>query len=247
MNIALIGYGNMGKTLESLCDDDSEDNITSISFQKGVRQLDEKGIEASQVAIDFTAPHAVLPTIKKLLPLGIPLVIGTTGWFDQLPEVEELVKKHKGAIVYGGNFSIGANIFFQIINQASALFNSFPEYDVYGIEIHHTGKKDSPSGTARTLATIIQKNIARKKTIQMDRVVRMIRPDELHFASVRGGRTNGEHTITFDSTSDMITLSHTAHNRVGFAKGALMAAKFIQGKKGLFRFEDIFQEVITHI
>lgn len=242
MNIALIGYGNMGKELELLIANSKEHRIVSISYKNHEDGLDILGIKQADVAIDFTSPEIVMENIEQVVKLGTPLVVGTTGWLDKLPDVKKIIKQYNAAIIYGGNFSIGANIFFQIIAYSSTLFNQFSSYDVYCLEIHHTGKKDSPSGTAKKLADIIMKAIPRKKELQTNKLDRKIREDELHFSSIRGGVNNGEHQITFDSLADTISLTHHAHSRRGFAEGALFAAKFIQNKKGLYQFEDIFTE-----
>lgn len=244
MKIALIGYGNMGKMVDDIVSSQKKHEIVSISFANGMRDLDENGIGKADVIIDFTSPEVIMKTFEKIIPLRIPIVVGTTGWFDALPEISEMVRKCKSTLVYGGNFSIGANLFFHITKYASSLFQQFSEYDVYGLEIHHTGKKDSPSGTAIKLADIIMKEIPRKKTIQTDRLDRKITPSELHFASVRGGVNNGEHQVFFDSTADVIMLKHHAHTRRGFAEGALLAAEFVQNKKGIFTFDTIFSEVL---
>lgn len=247
MKIALIGFGKMGHEVEQVIKEGKIHQIVSISFGKkeglpAGRQasLDVEGLKKADVAIDFTAPDIVLSNILEVAKIGTNLVIGTTGWYGKLDEVKKIVAKYKTGIIYGSNFSIGANVFFQIVRLASERFSLFPEYDVYGIETHHVGKKDSPSGTAKTLGEIIMSYSKTKKLFQNERVNRQIKPEELHFSSIRGGVNPGRHEIVFDSRADEVRLIHQARGRQGFAQGAIMAAEFIKGKKGLYRFEDLF-------
>lgn len=244
MKIALIGYGKMGQAVREVLSEIKHE-IVSISFDNNKSSLDLLGIKKSDVAIDFTSPEIVISNIQKVLPLRIPMVIGTTGWLKDLDKVKKLVSKSKTGLIYGSNFSIGGNIFFEILRNASSMLGNFPDYDVAGIETHHTGKKDSPSGTAKKLSDIIINNIPSKKSLQTESLQREIKKDELHFASVRLGSYFGKHEIMFDSVADEITLTHTAHNRSGFAKGAVFAAEFIKNKKGVYVFEDILRKEIS--
>ncbi len=218
--IALIGYGKMGKEIETLCKDSELFEVVSVNFKNISDSLDLKGVGKANVAIDFTSKDIVIKNIEAITKLGVNLVVGTTGWHDRLGEVEKLVTKYEIGLVYSSNFSVGANIFFKMIDFSAEIFNKFPEYDVYGLEIHHKAKLDSPSGTALKIASKIK---------------------GLNFASVRAGRNPGFHEIVFDSPADSITLSHQAHNRTGFAKGALLAAEFIKNKKGIYTFDDVFK------
>lgn len=246
MKIALIGYGHMGKELERFIQEEGKHAIVSISFRNEKESLDIKGIKQADIAIDFTAADVVVSTIEQVARLGVNMVVGTTGWYDKLIHVEKIVKEKKVGFVYAKNFSLGANIFFQIVGFAANLFSRYGNYDVAGLEMHHTGKKDSPSGTAKKLASIIMENFPKKKKLETGRLDRQIKEDELHFASVRTGRYFGHHEIMFDSASDEIKLTHTAHSRRGFAEGVLFAAEFIKGKKGLFNFEEVFKrEIVT--
>ncbi len=237
MKIALIGFGKMGKEVENLIKESGTHQVVSVSHSDG---LDKKGIQGADVAIDFSSSAVVVKTIGEVMKLGTKMVVGTTGWYDDLPKVKALVKKYHGGLVYGSNFSIGGNLFFQIVAFASKLMGKFGNYDVAGLELHHTGKKDSPSGTAKKLAAVIMENFPRKKKLETGRLDRQISSEELHFASVRVGQQFGFHEIFFDSVADEIKLSHNAHSRRGFAEGALLAAEFIKGKKGLYSFDEIF-------
>lgn len=225
MKIALIGYGKMGQEVDNLIREVGSHEVVSINYKSPGESLDKEGIAKADVAIDFTSPEAVLSTIGAVLPLGTKMVVGTTGWYGDIAKVEALVKKYKGGLIYGSNFSIGANIFFKIVKFASTLFAKFDKYDVGGFEIHHSAKKDSPSGTAKKLSEIIMKNFPKK---------------ELTFAALRMGRFFGYHEVIFDSFADEVKISHNAHSRRGFAEGAIMAAEFIKGKKGFYSFDEIF-------
>jgi len=218
IKIALIGFGKMGKEIDSLCRESELFEIVSVSYKSKNDKLDLKGIATADVAIDFTSKDAVLKNIEEVAKLGKNIVVGTTGWYGELEAVKKIVKKYNVGLLYSPNFSVGANIFLKIAAYASGLFSKFSDYDIYGLEIHHKAKLDSPSGTALKIAEKVK---------------------GLNFTSIRAGRNPGFHEVTFDSSADGITLSHQAYNRSGFAKGALMAAEFIKGKKGVYLFEDI--------
>ncbi len=240
MKIALIGYGNMGQELDHLISQKKDHQIVSVSFRNIQDKLDLNGIKKADVAIDFTSPAIVMDNIQKVASIGVHVVIGTTGWYEKLPDVEKIVKQTNIGLIYGKNFSVGANIFFQVVGFASKLFARYGNYDVAGFEMHHSGKKDSPSGTAKKLASVIIENFPKKKTLQTDRLDREIKEDELHFASLRTGRNFGHHEVLFDSQADEVKLIHTAHTRQGFAQGAMFAASYIKKRKGIFAFEDLF-------
>lgn len=241
MKIALVGFGNMGKEVERLINESGDHQVVSKSLQGINGAWDEQGINTAEVVIDFTSPEVVVENIKKVSSLGKNIVVGTTGWYNRIDEVEKMVKENNIGLIYAQNFSVGANIFFKVVAYAANLFAKFGKYDVYGFEVHHTGKKDSPSGTALKIAKEIMNNFPLKKKIQADKLDRKIETEELHFASVRGGRNPGFHQVVFDSQADSVTLSHQAHNRTGFAQGAILAAEFIKGKKGFYNFDEVFK------
>ncbi|MFC1691411.1 4-hydroxy-tetrahydrodipicolinate reductase, partial [Nanoarchaeota archaeon] len=172
------------------------------------------------------------------------IVMGTTGWNDQMDEVKKIVEENGIGFIYGSNFSIGVNVFFKMIENAAKIMDKVDDYDVYGHEFHHNQKLDSPSGTAKSMANILLDNMSRKNTLVTDVVNRKIEPNELHFSSTRVGNIPGTHSIGFDSTADTIELKHTARNRSGFALGAVMAAEWIQNKKGFFSVEDMMNDVL---
>ena len=241
MNIALLGHGNMGKEIERLVAVGGKHRIVSIALPKRGAAFAAEDIREADVVIDFTSPEIILENIKKVAAAGKNMVVGTTGWYEHLDDVAKVIKKSGTGLIYGQNFSVGANIFFQVVAHATKLASAFGDYDVYGFEIHHAGKKDSPSGTALRTAQEILKNSSTKKILQTGKLDRQRNPDELHFASVRGGRNPGFHEVVFDSAADSITLSHSAHNRTGFAEGAILAAEFIRGKKGLYTFDNVMK------
>jgi 4-hydroxy-tetrahydrodipicolinate reductase len=243
MKIALVGFGKMGQEIERVIRDKGEHEVVSVSFRKESEPLDLERIKKADVAIDFTAPDVILNNIEKISSIGVNMVVGTTGWYDHLKKVEELVKKSGTGIIYAQNFAVGTNIFFKLVEQASKLASSLGNYDVYGLDIHHKDKIDSPSGTALKTAQIIMNNFPNKKRLQTEKLDRKIESDELHFASIRGGSNPGMHEAVFDSEGDTLTISVQNHSRRGYAEGAVLAAEFINSKKGIYNFSDIFDDI----
>ena len=241
MNIALLGHGNMGNEIERLIRAAGVHSVSIIDLKEPSGAFDAAGLKGADVVIDFTSPEIVLNDIKTVAQAGKNLVVGTTGWQEHLPEVGKIVRESGIGLIYGQNFSIGANIFFRAVAHATKLFSAFKEYDVSGHEIHHAGKKDSPSGTALRTAQEILQNSKVKTVLQTAKLDRKIRPEELHFSSTRGGVNPGFHEVIFDSPADAVTISHSAHGREGFAQGAILAAEFINGKKGLYTFDDVMK------
>jgi len=206
--------------------------------------LTEETARTLDVAIEFSQADAVLENARAYVRFGVNAVVGTTGWYGKLDELKSILSTGRIGLVYGSNFSIGAHLFFALVAAATELSNPFPEYDILGWEIHHKRKKDSPSGTALSLAKIITSTHARKKKIVTDKLDRAPGPEELHFASVRGGDIPGVHTVLLDSQFDTIELTHSARSRGGLAVGAVQAAEWIQGKKGLFEVTDFVQDIL---
>lgn len=239
MQIALIGYGNMGREIEEVVKLQGKHQISSISSES--KGWDEEGIKNADVVIDFSSPDVIMENIKKVLGLGKNLVVGTSGWYDKISEVEAIVAETGTGLIYGQNFAIGTNIFFKLVSEASRLMSKYGSYDVYGYEVHHSGKKDSPSGTAFKTAESIMQNFPAKTKLETGRLDRKIESDELHFASIRGGRNPGMHEVVFDSDADSITLQVQNHSRRGYAEGSIMAAEFIIDKKGVFAFDSLFE------
>lgn len=246
MNIAIIGYGKMGKEIERIANLKGI-KIASIIDPNGNgshMKIDENSMRNVDVCIDFSAPNAVIGNIEKASGFGKDMVVGTTGWSDKMGKARNVVKRNRTGLVYASNFSIGVNLFYRIVENAAKLIDRIDDYDIYGYELHHSNKADSPSGTAKAIGNILIKNIRRKSKLAFDRIDRKISKNELHFASIRAGSIPGTHIVGFDSSADTIELKHEARNREGFALGAIMAAKWINGKKGIYTIEDIMKNIL---
>lgn len=209
-------------------------------------ELTAEMAEKADGVIEFSLPDTAIANAEKYAELKLKAVVGTTGWYDELPKVREMIEKAGAAYLYGSNFSIGAHLFFHLVGKAAKLINPFPEYDIMGYEIHHKMKKDSPSGTALTTANRILENNQRKNTLLFDRCDREIQPDELHFASIRGGAVPGVHKVLIDSVADTIEISHTARGRMGFAMGSVLALEWLLNKKtGFYNVDDFINESLA--
>lgn len=241
MNIALIGYGAMGRELDALA---TSEHCVVTQWYDVDTPLTAADIGDWDVAIDFSHADAVVDNVKVVAGAGKHLVIGTTGWYDQLPQVQQLVHDANIGCVAGTNFSIGVQMFFRLARAAGMLVNTSHEYDVAVHEWHHTRKADSPSGTALTIAEILVDEIHRKERIETETV--HARPDitALHVTSTRVGNVTGKHVITIDGVDDRIELTHDARTRSGFARGALRAARWISNQHGYFDFSDVFMQVM---
>ena len=243
LKIALIGYGQMGKLIEQLAPQNGCEIVAIIDPLLG-NEITAETVADADVCIEFSTPDTAFSNIKKLIELGKNVVTGTTGWFDELDKIKLMAEKKGTGFIYGSNFSIGMNLFFSIIESATKLMNKVEDYDLYGLEMHHKKKKDSPSGTAKVLSDIILKNIDRKTKSQYEKFDRKIENNEFHFCSVRSGNIPGTHSISFDSEADTIELKHTARNRNGLAVGAIKAAKWINNKTGFYNFTENLNEII---
>lgn len=238
MKIALIGYGKMGCELEKMISQMGH----SISFIAKDSSWTPQDLCGADTAIEFTSPDAVLKNIEKALSAKIPLVVGTTGWYDQLADVQHLVEKNSGTLLYSPNFSLGVNLFLKIVRHAATLINRFDHYDVGGYEIHHNQKKDSPSGTANAICRELLAALDRKTGVQHTSFEGTPDQQILHFPSLRVGHVPGTHTVIADAQEETITLTHEARSRSCFARGAILAADWLQNKKGFFHFDDLFKE-----
>ena len=228
--LAVVGYGKMGRLVEQLAPGFGFEVCARINGARnpaGAR-LSRESLAGADVAIDFSTPQAAPENILRLASLGVNVVCGTTGWYEALPRVGESVLAAGTALVWGPNFSIGVNIFFETVGHAASLLSRYPDYEAWGWEIHHAAKKDAPSGTLKKLAEVVRASGYES---------------EVNLASNRAGTIPGTHEIGFDSGTDMITLRHTARNRDGFARGALQAARWISGKKGVYEFRKILGEL----
>ncbi|MGA2715293.1 MAG: 4-hydroxy-tetrahydrodipicolinate reductase [Bryobacteraceae bacterium] len=226
MNIAIVGYGRMGRMIERLA---TERGITVSTKLDEHNNANFEGIHAENfrgvdVAIDFSIPSTVVGNVERIAALGVNLVVGTTGWQEQIPHVRSVVERHRVGLVWSPNYSVGVNAFFRIVSAAAKLLANEPEYEAWAWEIHHSAKKDAPSGTLLKLVEEM-----RKAGYQRN----------VDIASNRAGAIPGTHEIGFDCAADTITLRHTARSREGFALGAIKAAEWVVGKKGFHEFGDI--------
>lgn len=228
MKIALIGYGKMGKAIDQIATNMDVTVVTRIN------RTSEKSIDQADVCIDFSHPDAFFDHIKWLASKKKPIVVGTTGWYHHMDHIKSIVEKEQIGLIWAENFSLGMNLFLQIVDMASDLINHYPNYDAAISEIHHLQKADSPSGTAIALANVLSKNIRHNEISQ----------ENLHISSTRVGKVPGTHSVIFDSDYDTITLTHQARDRTMWAEGALHAAKWIKNKKGMYHITDMLKE--TH-
>jgi 4-hydroxy-tetrahydrodipicolinate reductase len=241
MNIALVGYGKMGKEVEKVAASRKHTIVARIDpTAEGctAQNITLEALRNADVVIDFTHPSAAIENARKIASAGKNMVMGTTGWYDKEREMSDIAEKGKIGFVYSSNFSIGVNAFFSVVEHAAKIFNKLDEYDIYGYELHHNQKADSPSGTAVTLGNIIIDNIQRKSMLITERLERAPKKEELHFGSVRAGSIPGTHVVGFESATDFIELKHEARSRQGFALGAVLAAEWVQDKKGFFTIKD---------
>ena len=229
MKIALLGYGKMGKAIEAA------------ALQRGheivLRKTSETtfdGLENADVAIDFSIPTSALINITTCLNSNIPIVSGTTGWLEDYEIMTSLCEEKSGAFIYGSNFSLGVNVFFELNEHLAKIMSKFPDYQVKIHEIHHTQKLDAPSGTAITLAKTIIDNSDYSSWALSD-----AGKDEIHIQAERIDKVPGTHTVAYDSSVDTIEIKHTAHNREGFAIGAVLAAEWLVGKTGIYTMKDV--------
>jgi 4-hydroxy-tetrahydrodipicolinate reductase len=235
MRIALIGYGKMGRAIERVALSRGHDIVLKIDLENGYEMTPEN-LSKADVAIEFTGPTGAAINLIKCAEAGIPAVCGSTGWLREYPTVKQAYEKNGSAFLYASNFSIGVNIFFELNKKLASLMAAHPDYAAEIRETHHTEKKDAPSGTAITLAEQIMTEIPSLKT-WVNR--RGQKTGELPILSERIDPAPGTHEVKYLSAIDDIEIIHTAHNREGFAGGAVLAAEFIQHKKGVFSMKDV--------
>jgi 4-hydroxy-tetrahydrodipicolinate reductase len=253
MNIAIIGYGKMGKliyetartaghTIAAIIDPFAVNTPSGIYAKKTIAETNLDSVDA---AIEFTLPTTAAANLTALAERKIPTVTGTTGWHDKMDQVTRAVEDNGSSLLWASNFSIGVNLFYRIAWYAAELADNFSEYDIGGFEAHHNKKLDSPSGTAKTLAEGVLSRIDRKKKIVWETMERKPEADELHFPSLRMGSVPGTHSLFFDSSADTIEITHTARNREGFASGAVQAAVWLASKQrhGVFTIDEMLKDI----
>jgi 4-hydroxy-tetrahydrodipicolinate reductase len=233
MKLALIGYGAMGQLVARLADEQNHEVAVKLTSRDAKRDANEVVAELRDcdVAIDFSVAAAVTNNIEACMLAGIPLVEGTTGWKPDVNELRRIVTDADAGLLYGSNFSVGAQLFFRIAASAAELFQNLKSYDAFIEEAHHKRKRDAPSGTALEIGEIFATHLGRVVPI----------------SSTRAGHIPGTHRVGFDSSADHIKLEHVARSREGFALGALMAAKWIVGRKGVYEFSEVFDEIIKDL
>ena len=228
--LAIVGYGKMGRLIEQLAPEYGFEvcERSNSRANAGGKALTREALSGVDVAVEFTTPDAAPQNLVRLAEAGIPVATGTTGWLARMPEVRTAVETHESGLVWSPNFSVGLNLFRQVVAEAAQLFATQEEYGAWGWEIHHAAKKEAPSGTLLALAEEMRRG-------------GYTRP--MSFSSNRAGAVPGTHEIGFDSAADTITIRHAARSREGFARGALRAARWIVGKKGVFEFREILSEL----
>jgi len=240
MKLALIGYGKMGKAIEEVALHRGHSIVIKID-QPNLHDFTKENLSKADVAIEFTGPHSAFENVKKCLGFNMPVVSGSTGWTERsdsyrMDGIKKLCADKNGSFIYSSNYSVGVNIFFEVNKKLAALMAPHKEYEVILEETHHTQKKDAPSGTAITLAEQILEQVKRKK-----QWVNKLsdNPEDLEIISQRIDPAAGTHSVKYSSAIDNIEILHTAHNRKGFAFGALLAAEFIKNRKGFFTMKDV--------
>ncbi|NOR87785.1 MAG: 4-hydroxy-tetrahydrodipicolinate reductase [Bacteroidales bacterium] len=238
MKIVILGYGKMGKEVESLAKEKGHQIVAKIDQAQDWQQQSEP-INTADIAIDFSIPESAKDNMMQCLKHRLPLVIGTTGWYDDLEEIKKECELKKGAILWASNFSIGMNIFFKMNSLLAELTSKFPEYQAHIHEIHHTQKLDAPSGTAIAIANGILEKNKNLKSWELNENSNTRSTEILPITYERIAQVPGTHIVSYQSSIDDITMKHEAKNRKGFAAGALLAAEWLVGKTGFFSMEDV--------
>jgi 4-hydroxy-tetrahydrodipicolinate reductase len=226
MKIAIVGYGKMGQMIERIAASRGHEVVARFvnDNNRSGEGLTAENLKGVDVAIEFSTPETAVENLRRLIELRIPAVVGTTGWYARLDEINKLAAHHGSSLVFSSNFSIGMNLFFRIVREASALFERHDQYDPFLVEAHHKFKKDAPSGTALVIAKLMRESYG-------DRAPEAV--------AIRAGHIPGTHEVGFDSEADTITLTHTARSREGFAAGAVLAAEKIVSKQGVYEFSEL--------
>lgn len=247
MQVLIVGYGSMGREVEAALLNRGHGIAGRVdpSGSGDAEAVTPELLSKSDGVIEFALAQGVAENARLYAEVGVPAVIGTTGWEAERDAVRKNVLDRGSALMWGNNFSVGANIFFALVSRAAALVNGIEEYDLMLNEYHHLQKKDSPSGTALTAAEKILEQVDRKTAIQTETLHRAIEPHELHVGSIRGGSIPGIHILTLDSSADSLEISHTARSRGGFALGAVHGLEWLRGKKGFFSVDDFMSEILA--
>lgn len=242
MRVALFGYGKMGKEIESVLLENGHSVSLKINSSTNLDQLD---FSDTDIVIEFSTPQTAKTNIEFCLHHHLPIVVGTTGWYDSLAELSQLCEMKNGALLYGTNFSVGVNIFFKVNEYLSSIMNHFDDYKCEVKEIHHTEKIDAPSGTGITIANQIIDNIDRYHQWENLPANQINDFNTLPLPSERLPNVPGTHIVKYENQIDKIELKHTAHNRKGFALGSVLAAEWLLNKKGIYEMKDVFNDIIN--
>lgn len=235
MKIALIGYGRMGHEIEKIATERGH-TIVSIIDEKNQGDFDSPAFKSADVAIEFSIPDSALSNYRKCFAADVPVVAGTTGWLEHLPEIKNACRYEGKTFFYASNYSLGVNIFFAVNKYLAKIMNAFPDYSVKMEETHHIHKLDAPSGTAITLAEGIIENVDRKSNWKLETETN---PTDLAIHCIREGDVPGIHEVFYESEADVISIKHDSKNRKGLALGAVLAAEFTFGKKGFLGMKDM--------
>ncbi|MBY0476084.1 MAG: 4-hydroxy-tetrahydrodipicolinate reductase [Chitinophagaceae bacterium] len=235
MKLALIGYGKMGKAIHEVAKQRGHEAVLIIDADN-LHELTHENIKQADVAIEFTSPHTALANVLFCLQHSVPVVCGSTGWLEKLDEAKQMAQQHHTGLIVASNFSVGVNIFFEVNKRLAQLMQGHDNYDVTLREIHHTAKKDAPSGTAISLAEQVLEQLGRKEKWVNDVAAH---PGDLAIISERIDPAPGTHHVKYSSAIDDIEIIHTAHNRTGFALGAVLAAEFLKNKTGFFGMKEV--------
>ena len=243
MKLAILGYGKMGRIIEQFAMERGHEIVLKVN-EHNLDDLSIANLKNAEVAIDFSTPDSVMKNIEICFDAGVAIVVGTTGWYGQLQEVKNQCLKGNNTLLYGSNFSVGVNVFFHINKILAKIMNNYAQYEVQVEEIHHSEKLDSPSGTAMSIAEGILDELDRKNEwinqLVGSETELTTKPEQLLIESHRIENVPGTHTVIYSSEVDEIEFKHTAHNRAGFALGALLAAEWVNDKTGFFNITDMF-------
>ena len=243
MKIAILGYGKMGRIIEQFATERGHEIVLKVNVDN-TEDLTLVNLKKADVAIDFSTPDAALSNIELCFDAGVPVVVGTTGWYGHLQTVKNTCEQGNNTLLYASNFSVGVNVFFFVNKVLAKIMNRYPQYEVQVEEIHHTQKLDSPSGTAMTISEGILSELDRKNEWVNELIGSgeefIVKPDQLLIESHRIEDVPGTHTVIYSSEVDDIEFKHKAHNRAGFALGAVLAAEWLEDKTGFYNITDMF-------
>lgn len=232
----------MGETVADVAPSRGHEIVARFDSSRPFAAAAASNMRRADVAIDFSLPSVALTHIRRYCEMDQPAVIGTTGWYDALDDVEALVDDHEASLLYAPNFSIGVALLKRALRSLGPLIDRLPDYDAFVREMHHAGKVDSPSGTARMLGEVLVDALERKTHVETEAQHEKIDPEALHVTSTRAGSVFGEHTAGFDSDYDQVTIEHRSKSRDGFAVGAIQAGEWLQGRTGLFTLDDVLDD-----